>query len=80
MGRARLKVAAVTALARYTLRTAAAHRRSPAAILRWVGDAMLQGNAANGRFCTIACALLDLSRGARLTVARPIPSSDAISS
>ena len=35
------EAAAVTALARYTLRTAAARRRSPAAILRWVGDAML---------------------------------------
>ena len=35
------EAAAVTALARYTLRTAAARRRSPAAILRWVGEAML---------------------------------------
>jgi serine phosphatase RsbU (regulator of sigma subunit) len=70
------EAAAVTALARYTLRTAAAHRRSPAAILRWVGDAMLQGDAANGRVCTIACAHLDLTRGARLTVAcggHPLP-------
>jgi hypothetical protein len=70
------EAAAVTALARYTLRTAAAHRHSPAAILRWVSDAMLQGNAADGRFCTIACAHLDLSRGARLTVAcggHPLP-------
>ena len=36
------EAAAVTALARYTLRSAAARRRSPAAILRWVADAMLQ--------------------------------------
>ena len=56
------EAAAVTALARYTLRTAAARRRSPAAILRWVGDAMLHQDAAGGRFCTIACAHLDLTR------------------
>jgi serine phosphatase RsbU (regulator of sigma subunit)/PAS domain-containing protein len=61
--------AAVTALARYTLRTAAARRRSPAAILRWVGQAMLDQDAARGRFCTIACAHLDLTRTpARVTV------------
>ena len=53
------EAAAVTALARYTLRTAAARRRSPAAILRWVGEAMLDQDAAGGRFCTIACAHLD---------------------
>ena len=39
------EAAAVTALARYTLRTAAARRRSPAAILRWVGEAMLDQDA-----------------------------------
>ena len=50
------EAAAVTALARYTLRTAAARRRSPAAILRWVGEAMLDQDAAGGRYCTIACA------------------------
>ena len=59
----------MTALARYTLRTAAARRRSPAAILRWVGEAMLDQDAAGGRFCTIACAHVDLARSpARLTV------------
>ncbi len=73
------EAAAVTALARYTLRTAAARRRSPAAILRWVGDAMLHQDAAGGRFCTIACAHLDFSRpaaGARVTVScggHPLP-------
>ena len=71
------EAAAVTALARYTLRSAAARRRSPAAILRWVGDAMLQGDAAGGRFCTIACAHIDVSRSpARVTVAcggHPLP-------
>ncbi len=71
------EAAAVTALARYTLRTAAARRRSPAAILRWVGDAMLHQDAARGRFCTIACAHVDLLRApVRVTVAcggHPLP-------
>ncbi|HEY6889492.1 MAG TPA: SpoIIE family protein phosphatase [Solirubrobacter sp.] len=71
------EAAAVTALARYTLRTAAARRRSPAEILRWVGDAMLDQDAAGGRYCTIACALVELgSSPARLTVAcggHPLP-------
>ena len=71
------EAAAVTALARYTLRTAAVRRRSPAAILRWVGEAMLDQDAAGGRFCTIACAHIDLTRTpARITVAcggHPLP-------
>jgi serine phosphatase RsbU (regulator of sigma subunit) len=71
------EAAAVTALARYTLRTAAVRRRSPAAILRWVGEAMLHQEAGRGRFCTIACAHLDLLRTpARVTVAcggHPLP-------
>ena len=46
------EAAAVTALARYTLRSAAARRRSPASILRWVSEAMLDQDAAGGRFCT----------------------------
>ncbi len=71
------EAAAVTALARYTLRSAAARRRSPAALLRWVGDAMLHQDAARGRFCTIACAHVDLLRTpVRVTVAcggHPLP-------
>jgi PAS domain S-box-containing protein len=71
------EAAAVTALARYTLRTAAARQRSPASILRWVGDAMLDQDAAGGRYCTIACAHVDLARTpARLTVScggHPLP-------
>ena len=63
------EAAAVTALARYTLRTAAARRRSPAAILRWVDEAMVDQDAARGRYCTVACAHVDLARSpARLTV------------
>jgi PAS domain S-box-containing protein len=69
--------AAVTALARYTLRTAAARLRSPAAILHWVGEAMLDQGATGGHYCTIACALVDLARSpARLTVScggHPLP-------
>jgi PAS domain-containing protein len=71
------EAAAVTALARYTLRTAAARRRSPAAILRWVGEAMLDQGATGGHYCTIACALVDVLRSpAPLTVAcggHPLP-------
>ena len=40
------EAAAVTALARFTLRTAAARRRSPASILRWVDEAMVDQDAA----------------------------------
>jgi PAS domain S-box-containing protein len=71
------EAAAVTALARYTIRAAAVRRRSPAAILRWLSDAMLQQNAGDGRFCTIACAYLDLGQATpRVTVAcggHPLP-------
>jgi PAS domain S-box-containing protein len=64
------EAAAVTALARYTIRAAAVHRRSPSAILRWLSDAMLQQAGEDGRFCTIACAHLDVSRSpARVTIA-----------
>jgi PAS domain S-box-containing protein len=63
------EAAAVTALVRYTLRAAAVRRRSPSAILRWVNDGMLRQGGADGRFCTVACAHLDLTRPVpRLTV------------
>jgi serine phosphatase RsbU (regulator of sigma subunit) len=63
------EAAAVTALARYTIRTAAVRRRSPAAILAWLNDAMCRQDL-QGRFCTIACVRLDTSRPAiRVTVA-----------
>jgi serine phosphatase RsbU (regulator of sigma subunit)/PAS domain-containing protein len=72
------EAAAVTALARYTIRAAAVRRRSPSAILRWLSDAMLQqAGDDDGRFCTIACAHVDVSRSpARITVAcggHPLP-------
>ena len=62
------EAAAITALARYTIRAAAAQRRSPAAILSWVNEAMLREGSS--RFCTIAVAHLDRSGPTtRLTVA-----------
>jgi GAF domain-containing protein len=71
------EAAAVTALARYTVRAAAVRRRSPSAILRWLSDAMVQQADDDGRFCTIACAHLDVSRSpARVTIAcggHPLP-------
>jgi PAS domain S-box-containing protein len=71
------EAAAVTALARYTIRAAAVRRRSPSAILRWLSDAMLQQSEGAGRFCTIACVHLDLGRTpARVTIAcggHPLP-------
>jgi PAS domain S-box-containing protein len=71
------EAAAVTALARYTIRATAVRRRSPSANLRWLSDAMVQQGDGGGRFCTIACAHLDLARSpARVTVAcggHPLP-------
>jgi PAS domain S-box-containing protein len=62
------EAAAVTALARYTIRAAAARRHSPAAILRWVNEVMVREGST--RFCTVALAHLDRSAGrSDLTVA-----------
>jgi hypothetical protein len=54
--------AAVTALARYTIRAAVIRHRSPAGILRWLNDAMLRQRTDPTRFATIACARIDLDR------------------
>ena len=73
------EAAAVTAMARYTIRAAAVRRRSPAAILRLLSEAMLRQESPDteGRFCTIACLHLDVSaEPARATVAcggHPLP-------
>ncbi len=56
------EAAAVTALARYTIRAAVVRHRSPAGILRWLNDAMLRQQGEAGRFATIACARLDVDR------------------
>jgi serine phosphatase RsbU (regulator of sigma subunit) len=48
---------------RYTVRAAAVRRRSPAAILGWVNDAMLRQSGAGAtaeRFCTVAGVRLDV--------------------
>ena len=52
------EAAAVTALARYTIRAAVIRHRSPAGILRWLNAAMLRQHA--GRFVTLACARIEL--------------------
>jgi serine phosphatase RsbU (regulator of sigma subunit) len=54
--------AAVTALARYTIRAAVARRRSPAGILAALNEAMLRQRSDPTRFATITCARLDLDR------------------
>ena len=52
------EAAAVTALARYTIRAAVTRHRSPAGILRWLNASMLRQGA--GRFVTLAVARLQL--------------------
>jgi PAS domain S-box-containing protein len=66
------EAAAVTAMARYTIRATAVRRRSLAAILRLLSEAMVRQESPEtaGRFCTIACLELDLSQTpVRATVA-----------
>jgi serine phosphatase RsbU (regulator of sigma subunit)/PAS domain-containing protein len=71
------EAAAVTALARYTIRAAAVRTRAPSDVLRRLADAMLRQDAGRGRYCTIACMRLDLSQTpARLSVSsggHPLP-------
>lgn len=59
----------LTSMARYTLRAAAMQEATPAAMLRVVNAAILR-QAPRLQFCTMACAVLDVSDGtARLTMA-----------
>ena len=61
--------AAVTAMARWTLRSFAGSARSPAEVLRSVNEAMLRQDL-DGRFITIVYALVSLHAGeAHVTVA-----------
>jgi len=53
--------AAVTALARYTVRAAALTVRRPSDILRVVNEAILR-QSGSPRHCTVACGILDLGR------------------
>jgi serine phosphatase RsbU (regulator of sigma subunit) len=68
--------AAVTALARYTLRAAAMHERLPSRSLRRLNEALLSQRD-DRRFCTVAYAYLEvLDQGARLGFAsggHPLP-------
>ncbi len=68
--------AAVTALARYTLRAAAMHERLPSRSLALLNEALLRQRD-DRRFCTVAYAYIEkLDRGARVGVAsggHPLP-------
>ena len=68
--------AAVTALARYTLRAAAMRERLPSQSLRVLNEALLRQRD-DRRFCTVAYALLQPSeQGARVSCAiggHPLP-------
>jgi phosphoserine phosphatase RsbU/P len=57
--------AAVTALARYSIRTAAVRERLPSAVLRVVNDALLRTEPGDD-FCTAVYATLDVRGGAPL--------------
>lgn len=59
--------AAITAAARHSLRAAALHMRDPARVLRWVHDAIEAHPTQT--FCTVAYAVLDLSREPLLEIA-----------
>jgi serine phosphatase RsbU (regulator of sigma subunit)/anti-sigma regulatory factor (Ser/Thr protein kinase) len=71
------EAAAVTALARYTLRAVAAHDGRPAAVLGALNDAMLGSEHAPERFCTAAYArVLAEAGGPRVEIAsggHPLP-------
>jgi serine phosphatase RsbU (regulator of sigma subunit) len=70
------EAAAVTALARHTLRAAAAYEPRPSQVLMLLHQALRQERA-DGRFCTVAYGHLHVGRsGARLTLAcggHPLP-------
>lgn len=63
------EAAALTAMARYTLRTLSGHYASPAELLRAVNEALVD-QMPDGRFCSLACGAFGPSaRGIRVTVA-----------
>ena len=72
------EAAAVTGLARHTLRAASLREQSPAAILRMLNDAVLE-QSSESRFCTVCCVRLqghpDGSRllGVLATGGHPLP-------
>jgi serine phosphatase RsbU (regulator of sigma subunit) len=66
------EAAALTALARHTVRTAAMLHARPADVLRVLNDALLENDPTGTRFCTAIFGLLDATDPAavRLTLAR----------
>jgi serine phosphatase RsbU (regulator of sigma subunit) len=63
------EAAALTAMARYTLRTLSRHYASPAELLRAVNEALVD-QLPDGRFCSLACGAFGPSpSGIRVTVA-----------
>lgn len=70
------EAAAVTGLARHTLRTATLHERSPRAVLKVLNDAILERHSPS-QFCTVAYARLDhADAGFRVTLSsggHPLP-------
>ncbi len=72
------RAAGITALARYTLRAAAVHRRRPSGILKMLNDAILRQRTDLDDFCTAAYGRLQVvpGEGARLTLSiggHPLP-------
>ncbi|MHB8670285.1 MAG: SpoIIE family protein phosphatase [Acidimicrobiales bacterium] len=73
------EAAAVTGLARHTLRAAAVGCREPVELLRWLNGALLRDatESRSERFATVCCGLLEaVGGGLRLTVAsggHPLP-------
>jgi GAF domain-containing protein len=64
------EAASLTALARHTVRAAAAHDQRPSGVLRMLNDALLEHDTGDVRFCTAVFGLLTLDgSGAELTVA-----------
>lgn len=61
------EAAALTALARYTIRTAAMHESDPERILRLLNEALID-QVTDGRFCTVAFARFQPSSGGGLSV------------
>lgn len=55
--------AALTGLARFTLRAAAMQRKRPSGILRVLNETVLRAEETGERFCTAAFVMLDLSGG-----------------
>jgi GAF domain-containing protein len=70
------EAAAVTGLARHTIRAIAAHRRHPSKVLRFLNEALI-GDERSDRFCTVCYARLrPRDRDAQLTVSlggHPLP-------